>query len=88
VSQLRLMLAVASFGFSAGGDVAHDERVMFSAHQVETAGAELDRECIAIRPPRINLPTTSLRGQRMSGGLQSVKQIGYILDQFRNVVSD
>jgi hypothetical protein len=58
VSQLRLVLAVASFGFPAGSDVTHDERVMFSAHQVEAASAELDRECTAIRPPRIKFPTT------------------------------
>jgi hypothetical protein len=87
VSQLCLVFAVASLRFPTEGDISHDDRVMSDAEQLETACAELDRECSSISPPRIQLPTTCCR-RRMNGPLQSRQKIWRILDQFGKVVTD
>jgi hypothetical protein len=88
VSQLRLVLPVASFSFPAKGDVSHDESVVFSTQQVEAAGAEFDGECSSVGSSGIEFPTTRLGGGRMNVKLQSREKIGRILDQFGKIVTD
>jgi hypothetical protein len=63
MGQFFLMLAGSSLYLPARGDVPDDDCVVFRIQQVEAADAELDRERVSIRPPRIELPTSCLGGR-------------------------